>query len=592
MPNHPRLHLRGNVYYHRATVPDDIAATYPKTEETFSLRTSNFHEALVKLRQASAEVDRRFAEHRQREHQMQRFKSQPERDSLTPKELEYIYDCYLEHLIDEDDNLRYENGFFDEDEAIPATPKPSFEEYVEASAAYEAHSRKSFARGKPDNFILTEVDEVLSWDGIEIRLAASSPDRRKVALKLHEAEIQAAQIIKQRNEGNVVPTPRASSEATPSKGSNTPLLSDAIEEWMSESAASWKGNTEAKFRRSLRFFIEIAGDKPIANYTVNDGRTFKQTLLKLPVDWKRNASFVGMTKTEIAAAASTDSQKRSSKSTNDDLSNVATAFNWIIANYDEVSRNPCLGLSIKRTTKEKKTARKEWTIEDLNRFFRGPPYTGARSQRYFCIPGDLILDDSLIYWAPLLSLFSGMRSNEICQLEFRNIQQDTATGIWFIEATEEDEQSILAEKSLKGENSGRRVPIHQTLIDLGFLSFVERAKSHGWSRLFPETKPDKYGYHSSTLTRKIKNYKESLNINVAKTSFHSLRHNFTNTRRSLRLHTETIEAITGRQSSLPRDTYGDGFDLTALNSELQKAHFPGLDLTHLAPRTASVKKGP
>ncbi|SLN74311.1 hypothetical protein ROA7450_04213 [Roseovarius albus] len=42
MPGHTRLYRRGATYYHRAAVPVDIIATYPKSEETFSLRTKSY----------------------------------------------------------------------------------------------------------------------------------------------------------------------------------------------------------------------------------------------------------------------------------------------------------------------------------------------------------------------------------------------------------------------------------------------------------------------------------------------------------------------------------------------------------------------
>ncbi len=38
MPGHTRLYRRGAVYYHRAAVPQDIAETYGKREETFSVK--------------------------------------------------------------------------------------------------------------------------------------------------------------------------------------------------------------------------------------------------------------------------------------------------------------------------------------------------------------------------------------------------------------------------------------------------------------------------------------------------------------------------------------------------------------------------
>jgi hypothetical protein len=41
MLKHPRLIRRGATFWHRAAVPRDIAGTYGKIEETFSLRTKN-----------------------------------------------------------------------------------------------------------------------------------------------------------------------------------------------------------------------------------------------------------------------------------------------------------------------------------------------------------------------------------------------------------------------------------------------------------------------------------------------------------------------------------------------------------------------
>ncbi|WP_146193181.1 DUF6538 domain-containing protein [Maritimibacter sp. 55A14] len=49
MPGHARLYRRGAVYYHRAAVPQDIVETYGKREETFSLQTRDYTEALRKV---------------------------------------------------------------------------------------------------------------------------------------------------------------------------------------------------------------------------------------------------------------------------------------------------------------------------------------------------------------------------------------------------------------------------------------------------------------------------------------------------------------------------------------------------------------
>ncbi len=50
MPGHPRLYRRGATYYHRAAVPKDIMDSYPKREETFSLKTKDHAEAIRRVR--------------------------------------------------------------------------------------------------------------------------------------------------------------------------------------------------------------------------------------------------------------------------------------------------------------------------------------------------------------------------------------------------------------------------------------------------------------------------------------------------------------------------------------------------------------
>jgi len=73
MSGHPRLYRRGANYYHRGAIPVDIQDLYPKTEETFSLRTKDHQEAVRRVRVAAADVDQKFEKHR---HQLER-KSQP-----------------------------------------------------------------------------------------------------------------------------------------------------------------------------------------------------------------------------------------------------------------------------------------------------------------------------------------------------------------------------------------------------------------------------------------------------------------------------------------------------------------------------------
>lgn len=170
MPKHPRLMKRGNTYWHRASIPADIRSTYPKTEETFSLGTKEPQEALVRVRRAAAEVDQRFAVHRR---QQTLLGSAPIAE-LTKGHLARIEELYHSHLLDEDEHVRLE-GFHEAGEPLPSAPVPSFEEYTAGASEFGGDARYMLARGKGDDFYRQEAEEVLTWDGLGVRLDEQSP---------------------------------------------------------------------------------------------------------------------------------------------------------------------------------------------------------------------------------------------------------------------------------------------------------------------------------------------------------------------------------------------------------------------------------
>jgi len=106
MPGHTRLYRRGAVYYHRAVIPKDIADTYPKAEETFSLKTKDYTEAVRRVRIEAVRVDRNFEAHRRR----LEAENAPCVDHLTIEQLKTIKQAYLRHLLEEDEEVRLD-GF-------------------------------------------------------------------------------------------------------------------------------------------------------------------------------------------------------------------------------------------------------------------------------------------------------------------------------------------------------------------------------------------------------------------------------------------------------------------------------------------------
>jgi integrase len=79
------------------------------------------------------------------------------------------------------------------------------------------------------------------------------------------------------------------------------------------------------------------------------------------------------------------------------------------------------------------------------------------------------------FWVSLISLFSGMRLNEICALDTADLQIVDKVPCFLIRET--------ADKSIKTNASERYVPAHQRLIEAGLLQFVEGRKANGIKKL-------------------------------------------------------------------------------------------------------------
>ena len=217
MSGHTRLYRRDFTYYHRAAVPNDLLATYGKIEEKFSLRTKDYAEALRLVKIAAVKVDELFRTHRQQLGNTEALEAQPEISELTTAQISKIKDAYLHYCLDEDDDTRAD-GFedFDDPDNLEDLPRPTFEEYVETNQAMAAVTRRDYARGKADEFFAGEAEEVLSWEGISLKLSPQSPSWKPLVRVLQEATIEAREVIDKRSQGDVVVTPPPPSVTTPS----------------------------------------------------------------------------------------------------------------------------------------------------------------------------------------------------------------------------------------------------------------------------------------------------------------------------------------------------------------------------------------
>lgn len=129
------------------------------------------------------------------------------------------------------------------------------------------------------------------------------------------------------------------------------------------------------------------------------------------------------------------------------------------------------------------------------------------------------------FWPPLMALFTGARRAEVSQLLISDVRQES--GHWVIDINDEEY------KNVKNENACRMVPIHPTLIEIGFLEYLEEVKAAKRGKtLFPGITANQYGEKGNAVGNawrryligcglRTKDQKEEADDTL---TFHSLRH--------------------------------------------------------------------
>ncbi|WP_295167620.1 hypothetical protein [uncultured Brevundimonas sp.] len=152
-----------------------------------------------------------------------------------------------------------------------------------------------------------------------------------------------------------------------------------------------------------------------------------------------------------------------------------------------IDRNPATGLTVVDPVRDK-DKRLPFSSKQLRLIFDAPVYRGCVDDEWhFATPGPN-RPRRARFWIPLIALYSGMRLNEICQLDVADIRKVEGIDCFWITG-----ETTLnpGDKRLKTASSERLIPIHPRLIAMGFMGFVsERA---GGKKLFHELPRSKAG---------------------------------------------------------------------------------------------------
>ncbi|MGW9330241.1 DUF6538 domain-containing protein [Bosea sp. NPDC055594] len=313
----------------------------------------------------------------------------------------------------------------------------------------------------------------------------------------------------------------------------------------------------------LRHF---GSDTNAASLTPSMCAKFRDLLAELPRDLtKRFAATEPLG--AIAAQAKAKKLRTIARATQETyLGALREMMEWGLDNW-KIDRNPANGL--KSLTPNRRRERVDFNEELLERICLEPFMRRYDRMKFGSDPREG-LADATRYWVPRIGLFTGMRQNEICQLDVSDIRK-TQSGVHYFLVTDD-----AADKQLKNVASRKAVPVHDRLRNARFLDYVAAVRRAGHRKLFPDLTASKYGHYGAKVSKWITRQMRGAGY-PAGVDFHAFRHTF---RQALR-HADTpleIAARLGGWSSKAglADHYGGELSdrwIEHMNRFLQKVNY-------------------
>lgn len=323
------------------------------------------------------------------------------------------------------------------------------------------------------------------------------------------------------------------------------LLSETIENYITTkvSDGAWKEHVVQEHKGRLFFALDILGDRYIDSIDRKDIREFRDKLCKLPPHRFNRKEYKGKSVDEVIAM---NPHKRLSVTRiNIIIEAISSLFEWCINEGILRSHNPAKGLQIKdeRSVIE---LRESFSVDDLSKIFLSDVFKDKRRV------------NEAYYWCPLISLYSGMRLEEISQLSVDDVY--FVDGIWVFDVNANPSRDGRNDKQVKNKNAVRIVPMHNKLIELGFIEYFDSVRRKGEERVFfklsKTERAPRYGKQVG------KNFREIINkCGVqGKKSFHSLRHTFSDFYKKRHLQNDVFRQVFGHDiPELAAKQYGSRF---------------------------------
>lgn len=356
-----------------------------------------------------------------------------------------------------------------------------------------------------------------------------------------------------------VPTASHADKWQADEGTADATLQDVIERFVIEKQRShaWVLKTEAQKDEHWRLLTEVLGaDRLIRDVKLADARKIKAVLMAYPKNRNKNPSTRGLSLSDAIVVAG--AEKIQSRTISKYLVSYSDLFGYAVSD-GYVNDNIF----------------KEMTVQQ-GKTNGSSGKTGFTEVQVAIIKRELIhntmglLKKESFKWAAMLSLYTGARLNEVCQLRIEDIRNEGP--ISYIAISDESEL-----QTLKTSSSRRDVPIHSDVLALGFIHYLNSVKDNASCRLFPDftySKTEQWGRKLGRFFNET--FLVKLGIKSPELSFHSLRHTAATILYNSDVQHEMVQAIIGHA---PKDItqgvyFKSGYTMQQKATAIEKIRYP------------------
>lgn len=319
------------------------------------------------------------------------------------------------------------------------------------------------------------------------------------------------------------------------------LLSVEVKNYLEELSRRGvkQGSLVAK-QHSFRLLTLASGNILVSDINAGHVEEFWDIVRWWPEKASTMKAFAGLTDEQILAhGKASNKEPPSPKTMNAHLAHLAAFFRRL-KRLGAIHHSPVDAFEPVKDFEGFLPARQPYAIDQLREIFDPESFIKWASQ----YPHR--------WWGPILGLYTGVRVGEIAQLRVRDIEQ--VKGIWCMHV-----RRTLRAQSIKNGNSERCIPLPPSIIDAGFLTYVQEVKKAKLDRLFPHLKagiskktgqPNGSGYGQG-LSMQFSKYVHSVLDLPEQVAFHVFRHTLATALKDAGVADQITGTLTGHTDEKP-----------------------------------------